>query len=248
MRDVRARTASRATRSCTAMCCGSGSGRASSAAPTRLNRSAPSASPPLFGGDLSRTYSVLANVQGARARIAGTRSLVATRPRTRSSAEVVSSCVSGWMGSRSMGSACCHSSLAAFEESIYARCRARTAVRRTCGRAHAMPFSASWRVGSSGASDTGGEMARTRRACKASIHLNVAATTRAALGGEVGLMAATAEATSSACSEEKRVLFARGKDLDSSTRVQCAYSKLALGMFEEERTAAGGNDVLEPCS
>ena len=83
-----------------------------------------------------------------------------------------------------------------------------------CGRAHSMPFSASWDVGSfSGASDAGGEMARTRRACKASIHLNVAATTRAALG----FVAVDAVTTSSACNEEKRVLFVRGKkDLDGS--------------------------------
>ncbi|KAH9064986.1 hypothetical protein EDB87DRAFT_1182108 [Lactarius vividus] len=76
MSDVNARTASRATRSCRAM-------------------SAPSAdSPLLLLGDVGlredRMCSVLANVQGTIARIAGTRSEVAMPPSTRSSAEIVS--------------------------------------------------------------------------------------------------------------------------------------------------------------
>jgi hypothetical protein len=56
-------------------------------------------------------------------------------------------------------------------------------------------------------------MARMRRACKASMHLIVAPTTRAASGGEAGLVKVTAKMKSSACSEEKRLLFVRSEDL-----------------------------------
>jgi len=66
---------------------------------------------------------------------------------------------------------------------MYARFRIGTTLRRMCDTMCLMASSDSWGVGFSGAPGVG-EVARMRRACNASKHLIVAATTRS--GGEAG--------------------------------------------------------------
>src|SRR6266478_1707707 len=79
------------------------------------------------------------------------------------------------------------------------------------GRMRSMPSSAFSGVGPLGA-DGSGDMVHARRTCNTSKHRNVAATKRAASGGEAGFMAICATILSKARKDEKRELPVHGED------------------------------------